>query len=1108
MKKTLLITIIILIITVYNTIAVNTIVYSDTYSGLINDAGTTTDGIVFTGVGHTAYFAMDSYQDFMWCECIDYNYFGTFVPDQCNCYTNNDKTTCQNNSTDFNNYCTGLGSSCYSSGAGGAYYYGTANRFSAKPAIRYYTNCDTIPSIWQVIANNNFYGIDAKQDTCTYDGSNYYNIQGRYDTSSWVTIETNEQCDSSPLNLDCDTDHDNTVITSQYYNYDDDACKIAGGSTSYNRCDLSSECWNNAVCNRNYEYQMYYDCQIDKKQLVDVDWEHFYYTCGGSGYNDWDSSTVENCYYDGETTTTVCDEGRDNIYTQDDFSGGMEIVCNLNWTNDCSDSNDGLCHSDWSCNNNNRCSECYNSLTYPVNDTIDCNAQYPYCTGYSSTTLLGACFNNGGVADQQECACCQQVGIEDTCLEGTTGQTCEFQSECASGYYCDLTTTYTCQPLKTGNNMCNEDYECVSNDCDRIYEWQIEYSCNQSKYGDYYNANRTHYNKTCNGNGLKDYSTVITIDCTTEFNNDYVCDNDRTPLYTQTFNWQSGLICKVEYNKGCTVNNDCVLDYSVCNDYWNVCGECNTNNTEHDLINCPTNLPYCTGLTPLTTCDTNNSFICSCCQVTGIIDYCLQGIYNESCEHDDECIQGLFCNLPAEDKYITQILTGFNGSTPQYDYYYSDLCQYDLYDCEETGRPKQCWSNKTFTTDYYPLTGYMTENKTYCGECFTGYDCINNKGILNSNYCYLDNGYPGGYQTQLVFNDSGITICKCKLHNESGYNPPGCDSGGFCFGKEKVGAYVDCPAECETNAAVYVGGLYPYECAPNYEISLTPKNLVIEDNITITFTPVINYSIGYPPTYGCWEDTFTNEKWCYAVSSSYCLPGCNNYTYYINTTYDTTKNYELERYATITFKTGMDNYYDIDTSINCWKTNIFWCDETCDDGILNRDETNIDYGGSCGTCFDNIQSFLIGETNIDYGGICGTCYDKIINIVYGISVFNETEIDYGGDCGYCAENITKAEDNNWILARILQNKNERFNFENCKNSQQIIIGATFILLIILLLGGLFIFLIIVILLIIIISSSGGLLGLVVRKGISYIWTKIKKKRRKTIGEEEEITEKE
>jgi hypothetical protein len=71
---------------------------------------------------------------------------------------------------------------------------------------------------------------------------------------------------------------------------------------------------------------------------------------------------------------------------------------------------------------------------------------------------------------------------------------------------------------------------------------------------------------------------------------------------------------------------------------------------------------------------------------------------------------------------------------------------------------------------------------------------------------------------------------------------------------------------------------------------------------------------------------------------------------------------------------------------------------TCDDGILNGNETGIDCGGDCPPCIscnDGVQNG--NETGIDCGGDCPHC----ISCNDGIQNGNETDIDCGGDCPPC-----------------------------------------------------------------------------------------------------------
>jgi len=71
---------------------------------------------------------------------------------------------------------------------------------------------------------------------------------------------------------------------------------------------------------------------------------------------------------------------------------------------------------------------------------------------------------------------------------------------------------------------------------------------------------------------------------------------------------------------------------------------------------------------------------------------------------------------------------------------------------------------------------------------------------------------------------------------------------------------------------------------------------------------------------------------------------------------------------------------------------------TCEDGVLNGDETGVDCGGSCAACPTCDDGVLNGdETGVDCGGSCAacpTCDDGVLN-------GDETGIDCGGSCSPC-----------------------------------------------------------------------------------------------------------
>ena len=89
-----------------------------------------------------------------------------------------------------------------------------------------------------------------------------------------------------------------------------------------------------------------------------------------------------------------------------------------------------------------------------------------------------------------------------------------------------------------------------------------------------------------------------------------------------------------------------------------------------------------------------------------------------------------------------------------------------------------------------------------------------------------------------------------------------------------------------------------------------------------------------------------------------------------------------------------------ETGVDCGGPDCAPC-ATCDDGVQNGNETGVDCGGPdcapCATCNDGVQNG--NETGVDCGGLdcvpCATCND-------GVQNGNETGIDCGGpDCAPC-----------------------------------------------------------------------------------------------------------
>jgi hypothetical protein len=75
---------------------------------------------------------------------------------------------------------------------------------------------------------------------------------------------------------------------------------------------------------------------------------------------------------------------------------------------------------------------------------------------------------------------------------------------------------------------------------------------------------------------------------------------------------------------------------------------------------------------------------------------------------------------------------------------------------------------------------------------------------------------------------------------------------------------------------------------------------------------------------------------------------------------------------------------------------------TCDDGLLNGDETDVDCGGPCAPCGDGLMCAVVEdcESGVCGGGLCAApaCDDGVFNGA-------ETDVDCGGPCAPCASGL-------------------------------------------------------------------------------------------------------
>ena len=677
------------------------------------------------------------------------------------------------------------------------------------------------------------------------------------------------------------------------------------------------------------------------------------------------------------------------------------------------------------------------------------------------------------------------------------------------------------------------------------------------------------YRNTCGGYGYLSYYTQSTEYCSQATPlNTKICDTDHDMT-----EYLSGVYdaCKKEIGETCSVQDDCWGDRPCNSD--NRCGECYTgrgalfNQTDED---CNEAEPYCLD-DEAVSYGYPEDYMCGCVYSIDNPDFCCNqssipscGYPSDFCQWDSECKEAYACNVSVENSSeigicINPLDDGFNCdrdrqcasgtcnddghcgecwsigidnsslcTEPDKPYCTGNLsifgvCNLDtpyVCDCCDVLGQEDCcleipapyyyggsWTWSTCTDGFDCECEYYEHNSTlniscldfsgtnYCVDCNSSEVCVNKYGFLTYNDCDLLSGY-----------------CIC---NASAENPSGCQSSGFCFGRLPGGSDCDCDAECDSGSCTL--GI----CESEVKAFITPSTS--DDDIDDDWVLWYNESIGLNSTnsssdvgsiiYSCWKTSQSGYYYdtCYSTLVN-CSVYCTNADY-INNSWDTIHNFSPDRGGEYTvYLTVSDNFSsDITSRDVCFKGNGSWCGETCFDNVKNRDETDIDYGGSCGncsngvmdayeikvdygwlcgTCNDDIKNVyvtinstdypisnpeldvdlggrcgnctngirdvLIGETLIDYGGVCGTCFDDIKN-----DYINETEPDYGGHiCGYCESNSTKSDDVAWRIARQLS-RSIPFDKENCET-----VNSTIGLFILIILGilfvGVFVILIIII----------------------------------------------
>lgn len=104
--------------------------------------------------------------------------------------------------------------------------------------------------------------------------------------------------------------------------------------------------------------------------------------------------------------------------------------------------------------------------------------------------------------------------------------------------------------------------------------------------------------------------------------------------------------------------------------------------------------------------------------------------------------------------------------------------------------------------------------------------------------------------------------------------------------------------------------------------------------------------------------------------------------------------------------------------------------ESCDDGILNTLETDIDCGGVCNTCDNSLSCLKDSDctSSFCFDFKCSsTCFNKIKDV-------NEEGIDCGGSCAACANND---KENSYEITLISDTNSKTYKYNDKSNNVQI-----------------------------------------------------------------------
>ena len=179
---------------------------------------------------------------------------------------------------------------------------------------------------------------------------------------------------------------------------------------------------------------------------------------------------------------------------------------------------------------------------------------------------------------------------------------------------------------------------------------------------------------------------------------------------------------------------------------------------------------------------------------------------------------------------------------------------------------------------------------------------------------------------------------------------------------------------------------------------------------TVIFDNSLSVSSDDNIKYVCWIIDGVNVE-CDG-NSSQCSSSCNGASFdSINWDNGFTHSFTVVGNYNVTIVVGSETLYsDSYSESYCVSGGGVYC-WSCIDGLLNDDETDIDWGGHCGTpyflkCNNGLLDNVTNESSVDYGGACGNCDNSSIVEDFDLVFLKDSGlIIYPFDGEQCSESV-------------------------------------------------------------------------------------------------------